>query len=211
MRITCGALNFDAKKNTLFAATGPNGKLYALAGTGEPKVMHDDTAEHLLCLDQDAQGRLYVGTSNGARLLRLEEERVSVLYDFPGQELTTLDVGSGFIAVASNEFPDQPPPPPPTPPRTTASARLRRPKPGKGKLLQRWASTDSSTELYSSGWRAHRCAADRERGAGRAGRARPGRTRVVRVTESGRPRGVGRRGRTPGGGAAPQGQGAAIS
>ena len=72
------------------------------------QVIHDDSAEHLLCLDQDAQGRLYVGTSNGARLLRLEGGHVSVLYDFPGQEITTLDVGPGFVAVASNEFPELP-------------------------------------------------------------------------------------------------------
>ncbi len=128
------ALSFDEKKRTLYAATGPQGKLFALEGQAAPKLIYDDVAEHLLCLDQDAQGRLYVGTSNGARLVRIEGKDARVLYDFPGQEITALDVGPSFIAVASSEFPE--------PPNVSSDAtkdtnpRLRRPKPGKGKAYQ---------------------------------------------------------------------------
>lgn len=177
------ALRYDAQKNTLYAATGPNGKLYALTGSGEPKVIHDDNAEHLLCLDQDAQGRLYVGTSNGARLLRVADGQVSVLYDFPGQELTTLDVGSGFIAVAANEFPDQPVPASTDTSKDVGSARLRRPKPGKGKLYS-LGFDGQLNELYSSD-AAHISALQIEP-TGQAvevGLAQDG--RVVRVAEDG--------------------------
>jgi len=131
------ALAYDAKKTTVYAATGPEGKLFALTGGAAPRLVHDDPADHLLCLDRDAQGRLYIGTSNGARLLRFDDAatpKVSVLYDFPGQEITTLDVGPSFVVVAANEFPEVP--------VTNTDAtkdlgapRLRRPKPGKGKLF----------------------------------------------------------------------------
>jgi hypothetical protein len=126
------ALAYDAKKNILYAATGPEGKLFAIDKTGKAKVIHDDEAEHLLCMALDAEGRAYVGTSNGARLLRIQGEEATVMYDAPGQELTALSLGAGFVAIASNEFQD-------------AggggellkdvSTRTRRGKAGKGKVL----------------------------------------------------------------------------
>ena len=79
------ALRFDAKKSTLYAATGPEGKLFALDGERQRRSSSTTTTPNTcLCLDHDAQGRLYVGTSNGARLLRVAGEQASVLYDFPG-------------------------------------------------------------------------------------------------------------------------------
>ncbi|MFT3927597.1 MAG: hypothetical protein QM778_34005 [Myxococcales bacterium] len=144
-------LAFDAKKSTVYAATGPQGKLFALSGGAVPRLVHDDSAEHLLCLEQDELGRLYVGTSNGARLLRVEDSgtpKVSVLHDFPGQEITTLDVASGFIAVASNDFPDLPAASPDAS-KDLGSARLRRPKPGKGKLYT-LGFDGQLDELYAS-------------------------------------------------------------
>jgi outer membrane protein assembly factor BamB len=138
------ALAHDAKQGTLYAATGPEGKLFAIDKSGAVKVLHDDVAEHLLCLALDAEGRLYAGTSNGARLLRIAGGKAGVLYDAPGDELGSLAIGPGFIAIASNEFPE------------TASSdgtkepggRSRR-KPGKGKLLA--VSYDGSVEeLYHS-------------------------------------------------------------
>jgi outer membrane protein assembly factor BamB len=100
------ALAYDAKKAMLYAATGPEGKLFAIDKAGKAKLVHDNEAEHLLCLALDADGRMYIGTSNGARLLRIQGNEASVLYDAPGQELTALSLGAGFVAVASNEFQD---------------------------------------------------------------------------------------------------------
>lgn len=127
------ALAYAPKQHMLFAGTGPEGKLFSIDAQGRAQVVHDDTAEHLLCLDLDAEGRIYAGTSNGARVLRVAGKEVQVLYDFPGQEVTTLDVGASFIAVASNEFP-----PPPAPVGDAkdlgVAARTKRLKPGKGVL-----------------------------------------------------------------------------
>ena len=125
------ALSYSAKQHTLFAATGPEGKLFSIDAEGRAQVVHDDTAEHLLCLDLDAEGRIYAGTSNGARVLRVSGKAVQVLYDFPGQEVTALDVGASFVAVASNEFPAAPPPVGDGKDLGIA-ARTKRLKPGKG-------------------------------------------------------------------------------
>lgn len=125
------ALAYAPKQRTLYAATGPEGKLFALDARGRAEVVHDDDAEHLLALDVDAEGRVYAGTSNGARLVRVQGREARVVYDFPGQELTAIDVGPRFVAVASNEFPA----PPPASGETKdlgVAARTKRLKPGKG-------------------------------------------------------------------------------
>lgn len=128
------ALAYAPKKKTLYAATGPEGKLFAIGASRKAELVHDDQAEHLLSLDLDAEERVYAGTSNGARLVRISGREVQVLYDFPGQELTVIDVGPQFVAVASNEFPA----PPPAAGETKdlgAAARTKRLKPGKGTVF----------------------------------------------------------------------------
>jgi hypothetical protein len=127
------ALAYAAKQRTLFAATGPEGKLFSIDAQGRAQVVHDDEAEHLLSLGLDAEGRVYAGTSNGARLLRITGKSVEVLYDFAGQEITVLDVGPSFVAVASNEFP-APPPAVGDTKDLGAAARTKRLKPGKGSV-----------------------------------------------------------------------------
>lgn len=143
------AIGFDPRSKLLYAATGPEGKLFSVNLKGESKLIHDDAAEHLLSLDLDAQGRVYVGTSNGARLLRIEGGKASVLYDFPGQEITALDVGKSGVVVAANEFPEPPPPGGADNNKDAATARLRRPKPGKGRVYKLSADGQLS-DLFGS-------------------------------------------------------------
>jgi len=127
------ALAYSTTRRALYAATGPEGKLFSLDAKGQAQLIHDDEAEHLLCLDLDGDGRLYAGTSNGARLLRISGKSVEVLYDFPGQEISTLDVGPRFVAVASNEFP-VPPPAVGDAKDLGVAARTKRLRPGKGSV-----------------------------------------------------------------------------
>jgi len=141
------ALAYDAKRSLLYAATGPEGKLFAIDAAGKAKVAYDDPAEHLLSLAFDSEGRVLVGTSNGARLVRVTATDAKVVHDFPGQELNALSVKGGLVAAAVGEFSD------PTPigadPSKDTSARLKRPKPGKGKV---YALTEAGRvdELYAS-------------------------------------------------------------
>jgi hypothetical protein len=137
-------LAYDEKRATLYAATGPEGKLFAIDKKGAAKLVHDDLAEHLLCIALDGEGRQYVGTSNGARLLRVADGAASVLYDAPGEELGVLALGPGFVAVASNDFPD----PSSGDAGKDSGGRAKRARPGKGKVLA--VSLDGGTveELY---------------------------------------------------------------
>jgi hypothetical protein len=175
------ALAFDGKQRTLYAATGPEGKLFAISSDGKSKVVHDDAAEHLLSLDLDAEGRIYAGTSNGARLLRIAGGKASVLYDFPSQEITCLDVGPAFVAVCSNDFSDTPVPTGDA--AKDGPARLKRPKAGKTKVYS--VTFDGrATELYSNdSSHASDVEVDAKTGAVNVGLAQEG--RIVRVSENG--------------------------
>jgi hypothetical protein len=137
------ALAHDPKTRTLYAATGPEGKLFAIDAKGAGTVLHDDEAEHLLSLARDAEGRLYAGTSNGARLVRLSGKTASVLYDAPGQEVTALALGPGFVAIASNEFSDV------GDSLKDASSRARRSRTGKSKVFA-VSLAGAVEELYRS-------------------------------------------------------------
>ncbi|MFI5308151.1 MAG: hypothetical protein ACHQ53_12400, partial [Polyangiales bacterium] len=99
------ALLYDAKKQTLFAATGPQGKVFAIGKNGKPDVYYTGKASHVMALAQGPNGSLYAGTSDDALLLRLDAPgRFEVVYDFEGNEVTTLAVKDGRIAVAANQF-----------------------------------------------------------------------------------------------------------
>jgi outer membrane protein assembly factor BamB len=176
------SLAHDSKSGTLYAGTGPQGKLFALDRAGKAKVVHDDAAEHLLSLGIDNEGRVYAGTSNGARVLRIDPGQISVLYDFAGQEVTVLDVGAGFVAVASNEFGDPPAANSSSDNTKDTPARLKRPKPGKGKVYA-LDFDGRAQELYAND-SAHVSAIEIENsGAVHVGLSQEG--RIVRVTRSG--------------------------
>lgn len=126
------ALAYDGRRRLLHAATGPEGKLFTINEAGKAKVSHDDEAEHLLSATLDPEGKLYVGTSDGARLLEIAAGKAQVVHDFDGDELTAVAYGEGLIAVAANSFDD--PPNLSSDPAKRSAARMKRPKPGRGKL-----------------------------------------------------------------------------
>jgi len=136
------ALVRDEAKKTLFAATGPQGKLFAIDDKGKADVYYDSEAAHLMAMVRDADGTLYVGTSDDALLVRLRGAgRAEIVHDFEGNELTALDLRDGMIAVAANLFPKASP----SVPKKTGTddksdsedktdAKVEPPKPGKGAL-----------------------------------------------------------------------------
>ncbi|MET0283340.1 MAG: hypothetical protein ABW352_02680, partial [Polyangiales bacterium] len=126
------ALAYENKR--LYAATGPDGKLFSIdPGSARHELIYDDAAEHLLSVAA-VKGQLYVGTSNGARLVRVTGKQVELLWDFPGQELTTLALGKDVIAIASNDFPAPAAPASDNKDLGTA-ARAKRAKAGNGVLF----------------------------------------------------------------------------
>lgn len=139
-------LVWDARRNTLFAATGPDGKVFAIDPQGNASLYWESGASHVMSLALDADGTLYAGTSDDAIVVRLEGPgRAAVVHDFPGNEITALDVHDGVLAVGANEFPN---PPNVTSAhskqRSATAGRAPRPRAGKGRLFR--VSADGRTE-----------------------------------------------------------------
>ncbi|MDH5675545.1 MAG: hypothetical protein OEZ06_25710 [Myxococcales bacterium] len=103
------ALLYDASKKSLYAATGPEGKVFAIDEKGKAEVYYDSDASHIMALALGPKGRLYAGTSDEALVLELlGPGRAEVLYDFEGNEVTALAAAGGRLAVAANLFPKAP-------------------------------------------------------------------------------------------------------
>lgn len=131
------ALAYDARRSRLFAATGPSGKVFAIDARGQAEVFYDSDDAHVLCLALDAEGRLLAGSSDRAVVVRLTGPgQAEVLHDFPGNEITAIDVREGVIVVAANEFAAAPTGGTPTPVARPQLAGRARPRPGKGKLFR---------------------------------------------------------------------------
>jgi len=79
------------KGGTLFAGTGPGGKVYAIdLGARTSKVWAETGADHVLAL-HDGGDALYAGTADQALLLRIDGEKsVRALASFPGAEVRAL-------------------------------------------------------------------------------------------------------------------------
>jgi len=126
-------LVWDDRRNVLFAATGPDAKVWAIDPNGNASVWWEGKQGHVMALALEAPGgALYAGTDGEALVVRLDGPgQATVVGDFPGNEITAVAVADGVVAVAANEFPD-----PPRAPSGASSSRNRpnRPKPGKGSL-----------------------------------------------------------------------------
>ncbi len=131
------ALLYDRKRGRLIAGTGPEGKLFSIDSIGRAEELYKAEAAHVMALADDGEGTLYAGTSDDAVVLRISPKNdVSVVHDFPGNEVTAIDYHEGKLAVAANQFKT----PPgarvaPTPAQSASKARRTpRPRAGSGQL-----------------------------------------------------------------------------
>ena len=129
------ALHYDKRRGQLIAATGPEGKLFAIDSVGRAKELYKAEGSHIMALGGDGKGNLFAGTSDSALLIRITPDgNATVVHDFPGNEITAIDVHDGRIAVAANEFKTAPganfKPGAPAKP----GAPSTRPRPGSGQL-----------------------------------------------------------------------------
>ncbi|HEY3355291.1 MAG TPA: hypothetical protein VGQ83_18730 [Polyangia bacterium] len=100
------SLAFDAKRNVLYAGTGPKGLLYAIEN-GKARLVWDSNEKHLLAVQvaNDGSGALYVGSGERAVLYRVEPTgRARVLHSFAADELHAIVERSGSLYLAVNEF-----------------------------------------------------------------------------------------------------------
>jgi hypothetical protein len=98
-------LAYDARTRTLYAATGPNGQLFAIDAGGRATVHWTAKETHLLSLAQAADGSLYVGSSPRAIVYQvLGRNRARAIHDFAGNEVRALHVAGETIYAAVNKI-----------------------------------------------------------------------------------------------------------
>lgn len=98
-------LAFDATSQALFAATGPQGKLYRITADGKAQVYFDAPEEHLASVAIAKRGVL-VGTGDKAKLYEVTAPgRSRVVYDFKVTEVRAIVVdANGDILAIANEI-----------------------------------------------------------------------------------------------------------
>jgi hypothetical protein len=110
-------LVWDEEKKTLYAATGPSGKLFAVEVSdldkpaGKPRLLWSSGDKQLLSMARAEDGALLVGSADQAILYRVRPSggsaEVHVLHDFEGDEVRAVLRDRGFTYVAVNDFKGQ--------------------------------------------------------------------------------------------------------
>ncbi len=146
------SLHYDRRRGRLIAGTGPEGKVFAIDAIGLATEIYAAGAAHVMTLAGDGKGTVYAGTSDDAVVLALQPNgQVTVVHDFPGNEVTAIDHRDGKLAVAVNEFKTVPGSqfkPTPSGPSRGASSPPTRPRPGSGELWR--VDADGRAELLLS-------------------------------------------------------------
>ena len=97
---------FDPKSNSVYAATGPEGKLFRIGAGGEAQVLFDAEEQHLMSVAVAPDGTVYTGASDKAKLYKVTGPgRATVLYDFARTEVRSIAIGpKGDIYAIANEL-----------------------------------------------------------------------------------------------------------
>ena len=110
------ALVYDEAQKTVYAATGPRGRLFAIdvSHLDRPTVgrrdrlVYDTGEKHLLSLVRSEDGSLLAGSADQAILYKITPTaggaNVQALHDFDGDELRAIARRGNTIYVAVNEF-----------------------------------------------------------------------------------------------------------
>jgi hypothetical protein len=99
------ALELDDEGRTLFAATGPEGQLWAVGRDAKPALHLDTDEDHILSLARGPGGALLAGTSPEALLLEVDAPgRYRMLIDFDETEVKAIAVHDGAVIAAVNKF-----------------------------------------------------------------------------------------------------------
>ena len=107
---------------TLYAATGPNGRIYAIdVATGKNRVLWDSGEKHILSMVRLPDGSLLAGSADEAILYRVATDGkeaarrpdtggaiARALHDFDGDEVRAIAQKGGAIYLAVNEFEKKP-------------------------------------------------------------------------------------------------------
>jgi hypothetical protein len=97
---------YDAKAKVVYAATGPEGKLFRITQTGDAQVYFDAPEQHLMSVAVAPDGTVYTGASDKAKLYKVTAPgRASVLYDFGRTEVRAIAVNQkGEVFAIANDI-----------------------------------------------------------------------------------------------------------
>ena len=116
--------------NTVYAGTGPSGKLFAITG-GSAKEVFDSDDKRITALTATSDGKIWLGTSERAIVFRFDPKdgKARAMADFAGNEVSSLAPYRDGVVAAANDLAEQPPPQGKTPSQVEAAEK---PNAGKG-------------------------------------------------------------------------------
>jgi hypothetical protein len=99
-------LAFDPKGAALYAATGPEGKLFRITADGKAQVYFDAEEQHLMSVAVAPNGTVYAGAGDKAKLYQLTAPgRANVLRDFDRTEVRAIVANAqGEVYAIANEI-----------------------------------------------------------------------------------------------------------
>jgi hypothetical protein len=97
--------------NTVYAGTGPSGKLFAVTG-GVAKEVFDTDDKRISALAVTSDGAVWLGTSDRALVFRYDPKlgKARAMADFAGNEVSSLAAWRDGVVAAANDLAEQPPP-----------------------------------------------------------------------------------------------------
>ncbi|MBM4360541.1 MAG: hypothetical protein FJ096_20740, partial [Deltaproteobacteria bacterium] len=104
-------LAYDASSKALYAATGPEGRLYRIDAAGKAEVYYDSDEPHLVSVAVAPDGSVYAGSSGKALLYKVTAPgRASVVHDFEGDDVRAIAIvpadapHGGELYVMANDY-----------------------------------------------------------------------------------------------------------
>jgi hypothetical protein len=149
-----------AAGDTLYAGTGPSGKLFAIKG-GTAREVFDTDDKRVTAVAVAADGAVWFGTSERALVFRLDPKdgKARAMADFAGNEITALAPYGGGVVAAANDLADSPSPGGKTATQVEAAEKPAAPKGQAAKLPETGSKpgadkdTPSVTDLGRKGAR----------------------------------------------------------
>jgi hypothetical protein len=100
-----------AAGDTVYAGTGPSGKLFAIKG-GTAREVFDTEDKRITALAVTSDGGVWMGTSERALVFRYDPKdgKARAMADFAGNEVSAIAPYKSGVVVAANDLLDPPPP-----------------------------------------------------------------------------------------------------
>lgn len=144
-------LAYDAKAKVLYAATGPEGKLFRIDASGNAQVYFDSDEPHLVSVAVADDGTVYAGSNGKGLLYKITGPgRATVLQDFDADDVKAIALGKdGSIFAISNKYTESFAAPKRNKPGPPQPQSVKAPHPGKG-VLTRFSKDGLAEKLFES-------------------------------------------------------------